>query len=104
MPSSHNDLSKRGRIGAHVTHSRHDAKQTTAAARVAARTNLDARLLAEIDPNGELPEAERQRRLGHARSAHFSKLSLKSAASRNRRKLRAERRRATRRAPDGGLS
>jgi len=99
-PSSHHDLSQRGRIGAHVTHSRHDPKQTTAAARAAAAASLDERLLAEIDPDRTLPVAERLRRLGHARSAYFSRLSRESAAKRRQKTERSSRRRAKR--ADGG--
>ncbi len=74
----------RGRIGAHRLHALYDSREITAPARAAARTLLDRRLLTEIDPGGALPEAERARRLGHARKAHFAKLALKSAKARRR--------------------
>jgi hypothetical protein len=74
-----------GRIGAHVLHSRVDPLAITAAARRASGTKLDAQLLAEIDAASPgLPEAERQRRLQHARRAHFSRLALKAAQARRR--------------------
>ena len=80
----------RGRIGAHRLHATHDPRETTAAARAAARTALDERLLAEIDPEHTLPEAERARRLQHARKAHFAALALKAAQARRRKAGRRE--------------
>ena len=73
-----------GRIGAYKMHSRNDVKVVSAPGRKAAENKLDARLLTEIDPDGTLPEAERARRLGYARKAHFSRLALKSAQTRRR--------------------
>lgn len=89
------DMARRGRIGAHRLHATHDARETTASARAAARTALDRRLLAEIDPDAALPEVERARRLGHARKAHFQRLALKSAQARSARKARPTGSRAT---------
>ncbi len=74
----------RARIGAHALHSRYDSHELTAPGRAAAATALDLRLLTEIDPQNVLAEAERQRRLAHARKAHFSKLALKSARARQK--------------------
>jgi hypothetical protein len=72
--------SLRNRIAAHVMHGKHDARQTTAAARKAAGSALDTRLLAEIDGlTPGLDSAERQRRLHHLRKAYFSRLALKAA-------------------------
>ena len=81
---SQTEKSLRGRVGAHRLHSLYDSRDLTAKARAAGRKSLDARLLAEIDPENTLPEAERERRLWHARKAHFSALALKSATSRRR--------------------
>ena len=64
------------RIGAHSLHAQHDSRELTAPARKAAAAKLNARLLAEIDPNNELSDKERARRLDHARKAHFSRLAL----------------------------
>lgn len=75
----------RARIGAHALHAQYDSRLITAPAREAARSALDRRLLSEIDPGNELPEAERARRLEHARRAHFSKLAFQSAKARRRR-------------------
>ena len=64
-----------GRVGAHNAHSRHDSRDLTANARAAfLETFLD-----QVDPNRELPEAERRRRAEHAKKAYFGKLALKSA-------------------------
>ncbi len=67
--------SLRARIGAYALHAKHDARETTAAARAAAL----ARFEREVDPDGKLLPAERARRAGFARKAHFARLALKSA-------------------------
>ena len=64
-----------GRIGAHSAHSRHDSRDLTANARAAFLETF----LRQVDPNRELPEAERRRRAEHAKKAYFGKLALKSA-------------------------
>ncbi len=71
--------SMRSRIGAHRLHATHDPRETTAAAR---KAFLD-RFEIEVDPEGVLPEDERQRRAGHARKAYFTKLALASAKARS---------------------
>jgi hypothetical protein len=71
-------MARRGRIGAFVTHSRHDPRETTRAARAA----FLARFERDVDPDGTLPEAERLRRGGYARSAYFARLALASARTR----------------------
>lgn len=73
------------RIGAHVLHSKYDSAALTAKARAAAARSLNDRLLADIDPHGTLPPHERERRLAHARRAHFMRLAQKSAATRRAR-------------------
>lgn len=70
--------SLRGRLGAFVTHSRHDPRATTAKARA---TFLE-RFLDEVDPDRLLPEDERLRRASYARKAYFTRLALKSATAR----------------------
>lgn len=72
----------RAQIAAHEMHARHDATATTAVGRSAAARKLDQQLLARIDPRRELPSDERQRRLDHARRAHFARLALRSAKKR----------------------
>lgn len=68
----------RGRLGAYVLHSRHDPRETTAPARRAFLHRFEV----EVDPNGELPEQERQRRALAARRAHMTRLALRSAQKR----------------------
>jgi len=82
--------SRAGFIGAMVTHSRHDARATTAAARAAAL----ARFERDVDPTGSLAPAERSRRAEFARKAYFARLALKSARARSG---NGERRASTRR-------
>lgn len=80
-----------GRIGAYALHASHDPRITTAPGRAAAATALDLKLLQEIDaaePN--LPEAERERRLGYARRAHFARLAMKAAKARKKRQRPGE--------------
>jgi hypothetical protein len=78
------ERSLRGRIGAYALHSQHDPRVTTAPARAAF---LD-RFTREVDPDGVLPEAERQRRAEYARKAYFAGLALKSAKARRSRRVR----------------
>ena len=68
----------RARMAAHVSHSRHDPKERTRAA----RDKFEARFLDQVDPDRALPEGERQRRADHARRAYFLQLALKSAQAR----------------------
>ncbi len=78
--------SLRARIAAHSMHARNDSVAITERAREASRNSLDARLLSEIDPDENLSESERARRLEHARKAYFGRLALKSAQARRRRR------------------
>lgn len=74
------ELSIRGRIGAYSLHAKQDARETTAKARSVFLTRFER----EVDPDGILPDAERNRRAEAARKAHFAKLALKSAQKRRR--------------------
>ena len=74
-----------GRIGAHALHSRYDSRDLTAPARAA----FLAKFLEQVDPHGDLPEAERLRRAEHARKEHFARLALRSAEARRGRKPKA---------------
>lgn len=65
-------------------HALHDTKVVSSNGRLAAAASLDARLLAEVDPDGTLSEAERARRLQLARRAHFVKLAFLSARARRK--------------------
>lgn len=71
----------RARLAAHTMHAQHDGRETTAAG----RAKFLSRFLDQVDPDRQLPEAERLRRAMHARSAYFLKLALKSAKSRRER-------------------
>lgn len=74
-------MALRGRIGAAVTHSRHDSRALTAPA----RTRFLERFEREVDPDGALPPEERARRARQARTAYFTRLALKSASARAKR-------------------
>lgn len=55
------------------------------AARTApARAGLDAKFERQVDPDGTLAPAERDRRAESARKAHFTELALKSVQARRR--------------------
>lgn len=58
----------------------YDGREVTASA----RAKFLARFIAEVDPNLELPEAERERRAVAARKAYFAQLAYKSAIARAR--------------------
>jgi hypothetical protein len=62
----------------------HDAREVTRAARAA----FSDRFEREVDPDGVLDPAERARRADMARKAYFTRLALKSAQARRRRKER----------------
>lgn len=73
--------SLRARVAAHAMHARHDSREVTANARKA----FVERFEREVDPDGVLPAAERQRRAEHAMRAHMARLALRSARSRRAR-------------------
>jgi hypothetical protein len=54
-----------------------------------ARATFLASFLDQVDPNRELPEAERLRRAENARTAHFRRMAFKSAKARRRKKQNA---------------
>lgn len=86
---SNDERSLRARIGAHARLATHDARELTDAA----RQGFLKRFEREVDPEGELPEAEvRHRRAHHAMSAHMARLALRGA---QRRREQAEARRET---------
>jgi len=74
----------RGRIGAYSLHSTHDPRLTTAKARATFLASFEA----QVDPDGSLPPAERERRALAARRAHMARLSYRSALARRRRATR----------------
>ena len=71
-----------GRIGGFALHSKYDSKEITRAA----RTAFLAKWAREVDPDGVLPEVERNRRAESALKAHMARLALKSAKARRARK------------------
>jgi len=77
-------MAMRGRIGAHVTHARHDPRETTAAARAALLNKFDL----EVDPEGVLAPDERARRADQARKAFYARLAYSSAVARSKRAAR----------------
>lgn len=75
--------SQTARLAAYSKWAHTDAREGTQAARDA----FLRRFLDEVDPDRELPEAERQRRAEAARRAYFTRLAYRSAKVR---RLRAE--------------
>ena len=57
-----------GRLGAYVVHPQYGGLEVTAAARAAFRLKFER----EVNPEGDLSEAERLRRAEMARKAHFA--------------------------------
>ena len=74
----------RARLGAHALHAKYRGEEITAAAR-AVGPGSDDYWLRQVDPDGVLEAAERQRRAHHAKRAHFTRLALKSATARRKR-------------------
>lgn len=52
------------------------------------RAGLERRFLDEVDPNRELPEAERARRAENAKKAYYQRLALASAKARKARSMK----------------
>lgn len=72
----------RARAAAHALHAKYDSRELTAPARAAALSRFER----QVDPDGTLPVAERQRRAEHAKKAYFTGLALKSAVARRKRR------------------
>jgi hypothetical protein len=77
-PLTPSERSQRARMAAHTLHSRYDSKRLTQPA----RDKFEERFLKRVDPDGQLPEAERERRAEQARKAYFTALAYKSAKAR----------------------
>lgn len=73
--------SLRARLAAHAMHARNDRRAVTANARRA----FVERFERQVDADGVLPVAERQRRAEHALRAHMAGLALRSARARRAR-------------------
>lgn len=77
------ERSLRSRMAAHASWANTaDPTARTAAGRAAFRDQFER----QVDPEGVLPPAERQRRAEHARKAHYTRLALASAKSRRLKK------------------
>ncbi len=68
----------RARLAAHTLHSTYNPRDTTAKARTAALMRFEE----QVDPDGTLPEDERQRRARHALQAHMSRMAFESLKAR----------------------
>lgn len=73
--------SMRARIAAHARWAKEDPKP--AAQRM--RSGIIARFEREVDPEGQLPPAERRRRAEAARRAHMTRLAFASSKARGQR-------------------
>lgn len=81
------ERTQRARIAAHTSWANtSDPPARTAPARDAARAVLLDQFERQVDPYGELPEAERARRAESARRAYFQRLAYKSARARRSRR------------------
>ena len=78
---SPSERSLRARIAAYSKHAKYDPREST----LPARSAFLARFEDEVDPNRELPEAERIRRAEAQRKAYFARLAFKSAQARRKR-------------------
>jgi hypothetical protein len=76
----------RARAAAYRLHSLYDSRELTCKARAAFRD----RFARQVDPDGILPDAERERRAEAARKAYYTALSAKSAKARRQRRQRGE--------------
>jgi hypothetical protein len=85
--AEHDLLSLRGRLGIQARLARENTTDMTRAARSAAQ----ARFAMQVDPNHELPAAERSRRAYAAQRAHMARLAIASAKARRERAGQAAR-------------
>lgn len=76
------ERSMRARLASHTSWARTEDRSARTAP---ARRAFDERFERQVDPGGVLDPAERARRAESARSAHFTRMALKSAQSRRRR-------------------
>ncbi|MPZ49069.1 MAG: hypothetical protein GEU75_07165 [Dehalococcoidia bacterium] len=73
------------RVGAFSLHAKYDSRELT----VNARRAFARRFEDQVDPERQLPEAERQRRAEAAKRAYMARLALKSAEARRNKKAEA---------------
>ena len=74
----------RAKIGALTLHSSRDSREITANARAAFLSRFER----DVDPNGVLTLAERQRRAVIAKKLYFTRLALTSSRARSRKSTR----------------
>jgi hypothetical protein len=86
-PLTPEQRSLRARIAAHEKWAQ--TSDPTAATDAARRAFAD-RFTREVDPNNELPPAERERRAAHARKAYYTRLAFASAKARRAKRLTPE--------------
>ena len=79
------EMALRGRLGAYVTHSRHDPRAITQKAREAFLRRFER----EVDPDQTLAPDERRRRARYARKAYFTRLALKRRKRRRTKQKKA---------------
>jgi predicted Zn-dependent peptidase len=80
-----------GRLGAYISHSRHDGRAITAAARAKAAARFLDQARAEAEERGEkLTEEELERRARMLRKAFAVRMALKSAVTRQAKKKRSK--------------
>jgi hypothetical protein len=82
MPVTDSDRSQIGKIGAYTKWSQ--TKDRTAAT-APARAALEKKFEDAVDPNRELTQAERAKRVEYARKLYYTRLARKSAQARRRR-------------------
>jgi hypothetical protein len=68
----------RARMGGYARAAKYDGTEVTEKA----RRTFDDRFYEEVDPEQQLPPAERERRVAAARKRYFTELAYKSARSR----------------------
>ncbi len=78
-------MAERNRIGGYARAAKHDMREMTEPARRA----YFAKFEAQVDPNGELPEAERTRRAMAAMRAHMARLAYERHKARRERQAAA---------------
>lgn len=92
------ELSLRGKLGAHALHAQHDSHELTQPA----RTAFNDRFYRQVDPDGTLARTnprELAKRVEHARSAYFAGLALKSVQARQAKARQKREQQAAQQAP-----
>lgn len=82
MPLTPEQRILRARIGGYARAAKHDSREMI----VPALQGFEARFYRQVDPNNQLPPAERARRAEAAKRAYMTGLALKSARARGKRR------------------